>query len=355
MKDVGSILFLCVIICGIFIACKPASGHQSSKNMTNKDMQVREIYLAGGCFWGIEHYMGLVRGVIDTEVGYANGHTPSPTYEMVCKDNTGYAETVRVQYNSKHLSLSKLLEIFFRAIDPTLLNQQGNDRGSQYRTGVYYTDDKDKPIVDQAIQKLQRAYSRPIVVEHQKLTNFYPAEKYHQDYLNNNPQGYCHISPKLMQEAMKANPLVFKKATDEELRSRLSEEEYRVTQQSATERPFTNRYDKEFRPGIYVDITTGEPLFISTDKYDSGCGWPAFTRPISDSLLTEVSDASHGMHRTEVRSKLGNAHLGHVFADGPKDKGGLRYCINSASLRFIPKEKMKEEGYAEYLPLLNKK
>ena len=154
---------------------------------------------------------------------------------------------------------------------------------------------------------------------------------------------------------MKANPLVFKKATDQELRSRLSEEEYRVTQQSATERPFTNRYDKEFRSGIYVDITTGEPLFISTDKYDSGCGWPAFTKPISDSLLTEISDTSHGMHRTEVRSKLGNAHLGHVFADGPKDKGGLRYCINSASLRFIPKEKMKEEGYAEYLPLLNKK
>lgn len=326
------------------------------KNMSvekTNDNSKREIYLAGGCFWGIEHYISLVRGVVDTEVGYANGHVPDPSYEQVCTDETGYAETVRVTYDPDQLPLSRLLDIFFKAIDPTSLNQQGNDRGTQYRTGVYYTTESDKEVVEDAIHRLQAHYSTPVVVEHKQLATYYPAELYHQDYLDNNPGGYCHISPALMQEAVHANPPRYSKPTDEELRSKLTKEQYQVTQNGATEPPFTNKYDQEFRPGIYVDVTTGEPLFSSTDKYDSGCGWPAFTKPISKSLLTESDDNSFGMVRTEVRSKLSDAHLGHVFADGPTDRGGLRYCINSASLRFIPKEEMKAEGYEDLLHLLD--
>ena len=187
------------------------------------------------------------------------------------------------------------------------------------------------------------------------MTNFYPAETYHQDYLDKNPGGYCHINPALFEMARKANApktKVYQKPDDSTLRKELSAEQYAVTQKNATEPAFHNEYWNEHRPGIYVDITTGEPLFVSTDKFDSGCGWPSFSQPIQKDIIAEKKDTSHGMIRTEVRSKTGDAHLGHVFTDGPKEKGGLRYCINSASLRFIPKEKMKEEGYGEYLPLV---
>lgn len=198
-------------------------------------------------------------------------------------------------------------------------------------------------------------YKTPIAIEVKPLTNFYPAETYHQDYLDKNPGGYCHINPALFEMARKANApktKVYQKPDDSTLRKELSAEQYAVTQKNATEPAFHNEYWNEHRPGIYVDITTGEPLFVSTDKFDSGCGWPSFSQPIQKDIIAEKKDTSHGMIRTEVRSKTGDAHLGHVFTDGPKEKGGLRYCINSASLRFIPKEKMKEEGYGEYLPLI---
>lgn len=145
----------------------------------------------------------------------------------------------------------------------------------------------------------------------------------------------------------------YQKQPDALLKLRLSPEQYAVTQENATEPSFRNEYWDEHREGIYVDITTGEPLFVSTDKFDSGCGWPSFSRPINDSLISEKRDNTHGMVRTEVRSKTGDSHLGHVFNDGPIDKGGLRYCINSASLRFIPKDKMKEEGYGNYLKMIH--
>ncbi len=145
----------------------------------------------------------------------------------------------------------------------------------------------------------------------------------------------------------------YERPSEAVLREKLTAEQYAVTQEAATERPYTNEYVGEFRQGIYVDITTGEPLFLSTDKFESGCGWPAFCKPIASEVVNEHRDLSHGMVRTEVRSRYGNAHLGHVFDDGPKERGGLRYCINSASLRFIPLEKMKEEGYGKYIALLD--
>ena len=317
-----------------------------------KKMNTKEIYFAGGCFWGTEHFLKQIRGVVSTEVGYANGNVANPTYKLVCQGNTQFAETVKVVYNPSEVSLSFLIDLYLKTIDPTSLNKQGNDKGSQYRTGIYYKDKADEPIIRQQLAALAKGYSKPIVVENLPLKNFYAAEDYHQDYLDKNPHGYCHLSPALFEMARKANPkkaapktsyTVKDKAT---LKKELTPMQYEVTQNSATEPPFRNEYWNEKREGIYVDITTGEPLFSSADKFESGCGWPSFSKPIDKKLIQEHLDKSHNMLRTEVRSKLGNAHLGHVFTDGPKDKGGLRYCINSASLRFIPKEEMEKEGYS---------
>ena len=316
------------------------------------------LYFAGGCFWGTEHFFKQINGVLDTRVGYANGHTENPTYEQVCKHNTGFAETVEVKYDPKRLPLTLLVQLFFRTVDPTSVNRQGGDVGPQYRTGIYYTDPELRPMLMAEKAKLAAAIGKTVAIEVEPLRNFYAAEDYHQDYLDVHPGGYCHVPSALFEEARKANAdtpqkRTYKKATDEELRRRLNEEQYAVTQKAATEAPYQNAYNKEFRPGIYVDITTGEPLFLSTDKFESGCGWPAFSKPIDPHLLDNLSDNSHGMQRTEVRSKLGGAHLGHVFNDGPKATGGLRYCINSASLRFVPKAEMEREGYGALLPLLD--
>lgn len=316
---------------------------------------LRDIYLAGGCFWGTEHFMKQIRGVKATEAGYANGNVANPTYRQVCDGNTGFAETVKVTYDPREVTLPLLLDLFFQTIDPTSLNRQGNDRGTQYRSGVYYTDEADLPVIEKALQRLKKNYSRPLAVEVKPLANFYPAEDYHQDYLDKNVGGYCHIRPELFEMARKANrPSAYQKPDDATLRSSLTPEQYAVTQKNATEPPFRNPYWNEFREGIYVDVTTGEPLFISTDKFESGCGWPSFSKPIDKSLIVEKRDTTHGMERVEVRSQTGDAHLGHVFTDGPRDKGGLRYCINSASLRFIPKADMVKAGYGAYLPLLDK-
>lgn len=351
---------------GLATAQETMSG-QLSKNTNMSD--VKEIYFAGGCFWGTEHFMKQINGVVHTQVGYANGKMSikNPTYEQVCSDDTGFAETVKVSYNPQQADLKLLIDLFFKTIDPTTLNRQGNDRGTQYRTGIYYADEADRALIKQTVAVLAKQYTKPVVVEVEPIRNFYPAEDYHQDYLDKHPNGYCHISPELFDMAKKANmksetaagasasQKKYRKPDEATLHATLTAEQYAVTQKNATERAFQNEYWDEKREGIYVDITTGEPLFVSTDKFDSGCGWPSFSKPIDKSLVVKKMDNSYGMERIEVRSKTGDAHLGHVFDDGPADKGGLRYCINSASLKFIPKEKMKEEGYGDYLSLLDKK
>lgn len=312
---------------------------------------IKKIYLAGGCFWGTAHLFSLVPGVEETIAGYANSIVPNPTYQEVCTGRTDAAETVEVAYDDNKVGLTDLLKLYFKSIDPLSLNRQGNDAGTQYRTGIYYIDEADKPVIEAQLAGLQRRYDKPLAIETGKLKNFYPAEEYHQEYLYKNPGGYCHVNPALFKEAkeMKA------KSTREleALRDRLTPLQWEVTQHGATERPFVNEYDHEFRPGIYVDITDGTPLFVSTDKFDSGCGWPAFSRPIEDSLLNELPDNTYGMRRTEVKASKSDSHLGHVFPDGPAETGGLRYCINSASLRFIPLADMEKEGYGKYIHLVN--
>ena len=309
------------------------------------------IYLAGGCFWGLEKYVSLIPGVIKTEVGYANGKTENPTYEQVCNENTGHAEAVRVVYNEGEIELYELLTKFFTVIDPTMLNRQGFDIGTQYRTGIYYTNEGDLPMITQVLADLQKEYKEPIVVEAQPLHQYFSAEDYHQNYLYKNPVGYCHIGSDMLLQA-KLPAKKYKVMSEEEQKTKLTALEYQVTQNAATEPPFANPYNDEFREGIYVDITSGEPLFLSMDKFQSGCGWPSFAKPIHDSLVLELSDFSLPAERTEVRAKTSFSHLGHVFDDGPRELGGLRYCINSASLRFIPKGEMEPAGYGKYIPLL---
>lgn len=310
-----------------------------------------EIYLAGGCFWGLEEYFSRISGVLQTSVGYANGQVETTNYQLI--KETDHAETVQVVYDEKVVSLREILLYYFRVIDPLSVNQQGNDRGRQYRTGIYYLDEEDLPTINTVVREQELLIGRKIAVEVEKLRHYILAEDYHQDYLKKNLGGYCHID---VRDAEK--PLIdaanYEKPSQADLRENLSEESYRVTQEAATEVPFSNAYDQTFEEGIYVDITTGEPLFFAKDKFASGCGWPSFSRPISKELIHYYQDLSHGMERIEVRSRSGNAHLGHVFTDGPQELGGLRYCINSASLRFIAKDEMEEAGYGYLLPYLNK-
>ncbi|RKE55399.1 peptide-methionine (R)-S-oxide reductase MsrB [Sphingobacterium detergens] len=364
------VFLLLVLGLGLFMLSKFGFSQKTNRSNTIKkqsmdqtDKQNQVIYFAGGCFWGTEHFFKQVRGVTATEVGYANGNLPDPSYEQVSTGKTGFAETVKVTYDPKIVDLKLLLDLFLKTIDPTSLNKQGNDIGTQYRTGIYYTNGSAVPVIKESLAELAKKYPSKIVVELQPLQNYYNAEAYHQKYLDKNPGGYCHIGPELFDMARKANPApkdttatqAYKRKDRSTLKKELTPLQYDVTQNQATERAFDNAYNAEFRDGIYVDITTGEPLFISTDKFESGCGWPSFSKPINTNLIEELSDNSHGMRRTEVRSKTGDAHLGHVFEDGPADKGGLRYCINSASLKFVPKEEMKAKGYEKYLPLLTNK
>jgi len=315
---------------------------------------LKEIYLAGGCFWGTEKYLSQVSGIVTTDVGYANGNTENPTYEDVCYNNTGYAETVRVLYNPLEISLEFILDLYYETIDPTSMNRQGGDIGSQYRTGIYYVDADDKVLILKSITELQKKYDKPIAIEVLPLQNYYLAEEYHQKYLDKNPNGYCHIGPEKFEKARiaKDNTLRNNPGTNKVIKGKLTELQYNVTQNNATEPPFENEYYDNFESGIYVDIITGDPLFVSSDKFESGCGWPSFTNPIDKASIKELDDRSYGMNRVEVRSKESNAHLGHVFTDGPIKAGGLRYCINSASLLFIPKDEMESRGYGYLLPLI---
>lgn len=308
-----------------------------------------EIYLAGGCFWGLEEYFSRIEGVEETTVGYANGQVESTNYQLI--HQTDHAETVHLIYDEKRVSLREILLYYFRVIDPLSVNKQGNDVGRQYRTGVYYTNQADKAVIEQVFSEQEKQLGQKIAVELEPLRHYVLAEDYHQDYLKKNPGGYCHINVNDAYQPL-VDPGQYEKPTDVELKEQLTEEQYQVTQNSATERPFHNAYNATFEEGIYVDVTTGEPIFFAGDKFESGCGWPSFSRPIAREVLRYYEDKSHGMERIEVRSRSGNAHLGHVFTDGPEVAGGLRYCINSAALRFIPKEKMEAEGYGYLLTFM---
>lgn len=317
------------------------------KSNIEKKEDEKEIYLAGGCFWGTQAYFDQLAGIVKTEVGYANGIGENPTYEQVCTGATGYAETTKIIYNPEKINLYQILEHYFRTINPTSLNKQGGDIGTQYRTGIYTQNLDDRQVVQDFFELVKNNYDTKIVVEDKLLKNYYAAEDYHQKYLEKNPGGYCHVDLSLVNRDSKIMEYV--KPSDEEIKDKLTKEQYEITQNSDTEMPFSSEYDNFYEKGIYVDIVTGQPLFSSSDKFDAGCGWPSFSKPIEDNGVNYFEDNSIiNRRRVEVRSKSGDTHLGHVFNDGPLELGGLRYCINGASLKFIPLDKMDEEGYEKY-------
>lgn len=317
----------------------------------------KDIFFAGGCFWGTEHIFKIIPGVLDTTVGYANGSMENPSYEDVCYKATGHRETVKVTYDDAKQLLSRLVQAFFMVIDPTVKNRQGNDMGSQYQTGVYYVDEEDLSVLENAFAK-EKAKHNEFYVELKSLNNFYDAEWYHQDYLDKNPDGYCHISYEEMEKVRKMfateiEDNEYKQTeTDDQLFCRIGAQAFDVVKKAGTERPYSGQYNDFFEKGLYVDIVSGEPLFTSNDKFNSDCGWPAFSKPISEDHVNYKNDNTFGMNRVEVHSKGANSHLGHVFQDGPEELGGMRYCTNSAALRFISFDKLDEEGYGEFKNLI---